>query len=49
MTVNIIALLNGLMRQRSLGLEKIEGLKEETIDFCKRSLVRKKPRDIITP
>jgi AcrR family transcriptional regulator len=41
-TVNIIiALLNGLMRQRSLGLGKVEGLKEETIAFCRRSLMKK--------
>jgi len=42
-TVNIfIALLNGLMRQRGLGLEKVDGLREETIAFCRRSLVKKK-------
>jgi len=41
-TVNIfIALLNGLMRQRGLGFEKVEGLREETITFCRRSLVKK--------
>jgi len=37
----IIALLNGLMRQRSLGVEKVDGLREETIAFCRRSLVKK--------
>ena len=42
-TVNIfIALLNGLTRQRGLGLEKVEGLREEAISFCRRSLVKKK-------
>ena len=41
-TVNIfIALLNGLMHQRGLGFEKVEGLREETITFCRRSLVKK--------
>jgi AcrR family transcriptional regulator len=36
----LIALLNGLIRQRGLKLENVEGLMEETVAFCRRSLVR---------
>ena len=39
-TVNlIVALLNGLMRQRSLRFEEVEGIKETAVEFCRRSLV----------
>jgi AcrR family transcriptional regulator len=36
----IIAMLNGLLRRRSLKLDGIQGLKETTVDFCRRSLLR---------
>jgi len=40
-TVNlIVAMLTGLMRQRGLKLEEVEGLKETTVEFCRRSLVK---------
>jgi len=35
----IIALVNGLLRRRSLKLDGIQGLKETAVDFCRRSLV----------
>jgi AcrR family transcriptional regulator len=35
----IVALLNGLMRQRGLKFEEVEGIKETAVDFCRRSLV----------
>jgi AcrR family transcriptional regulator len=35
----IIAMVNGLLRRRSLKLDGIQGLKETTIEFCKRSLL----------
>ena len=35
----IIAMVNGLLRRRSLKLNGIQGLKETTIEFCKRSLL----------
>ncbi|MFC1815738.1 TetR/AcrR family transcriptional regulator [Thermodesulfobacteriota bacterium] len=37
----LIALFNGLLRQRSLQLESIKGLKTTAIEFCERSLVKK--------
>jgi len=41
-TANILlALIIGLMRQRSLKLEKIKGIRSSTIEFCRRSLVKK--------
>ena len=40
-TVNlIIAMINGLTRQRGLHLEEQEGMRDVTVDFCRRSLVR---------
>jgi len=36
----IIAMINGLLRQRGLKLEHMAGLKEETVEFCRRSLVK---------
>ena len=39
-TVNLIgAMLNGLMRQRGLKFKEVKGLKETTVEFCRRSLV----------
>jgi len=35
----IIAMVNGLLRRRSLKLDGIAGLKETTVDFCRRSLL----------
>jgi hypothetical protein len=35
----IVALLNGLMRQRGLKFEEVEGIKQTAVDFCRRSLV----------
>ena len=35
----IIAMVNGLLRRRSLKLDGIQGLKETAVDFCRRSLV----------
>jgi len=41
-TVNLIgAMLNGLMRQRGLKFEEVQGIKETAVDFCRRSLVNK--------
>ena len=37
----IIAMVNGLLRRRSLKLDGIQGLKETTVEFCRRSLVKK--------
>ena len=36
----IIAMVNGLLRRRSLKLDGIKGLKETTVDFCRRSLLK---------
>jgi AcrR family transcriptional regulator len=35
----IVAMVNGLLRRRSLKLNGIQGLKETTIEFCRRSLL----------
>jgi len=35
----IIAMINGLLRRRSLKLDQIQGLKETTVEFCRRSLL----------
>jgi hypothetical protein len=41
-TVNLlIAMLNGVLRQRGLQLEEKNGMWDVMVDFCKRSLVRK--------
>ena len=40
-TVNLlIAMINGLTRQRGLHLEEKNGMRDVTVDFCRRSLVR---------
>ncbi len=36
----LIAMINGLLRQRGLKLEHIAGLKQEVVEFCRRSLVK---------
>ena len=36
----IIAMVNGLLRRRSLKLDGIKGLKETTVEFCRRRLVK---------
>jgi len=36
----LIAMINGLLRQRGLKLEHMAGLKEEAAEFCKKSLVK---------
>jgi len=36
----IIAMINGLLRRRSLKLDQIQNLKETTVEFCRRSLVK---------
>jgi AcrR family transcriptional regulator len=38
----IMALINGLLRRRSLKLDDIENLKETTVEFCRRSLLYNK-------
>jgi AcrR family transcriptional regulator len=38
-TALLLAMLNGLLRHRSLKLDQISGLKSTTVDFCKRSLL----------
>jgi len=35
-----IAVINGLTRQRGLHLEEKEGMRDVTVDFCRRSLVK---------
>jgi len=35
----LIAMVNGLLRRRGLKLDRIGGLKEATVAFCRRSLV----------
>ena len=41
-TVNLIrAMLTGLMRQRGLKFDEVKGLREATVEFCRRSLVKK--------
>ena len=40
-TVNLIgAMLTGLMRQRGLKFKEVKGLRESTVEFCRRSLVK---------
>ena len=36
----LIAMINGLIRQRGLKLEHMAGLKQEAVEFCRRSLVK---------
>jgi len=35
----IVAMVNGLLRRKSLKLDDIQGLKETAVEFCRRSLV----------
>lgn len=35
----LIAMLNGLMRQKVAGMDRLEGVEAATIEFCRRSLV----------
>ena len=35
-----IAMINGLFRQRGLGLDELDGMRDVTVGFCKRSLVK---------
>jgi AcrR family transcriptional regulator len=39
-TGTLLAMINGLMRRESLGLNEIDGLMEATVEFCRRSLVQ---------
>ena len=40
-TVNLlIAMLNGVLRQRGLNFEEKNGMRDVTVDFCKRSLIK---------
>ena len=40
-TINLIsAMITGLMRQRGLKFKEVEGIKETTVEFCRRSLVK---------
>jgi hypothetical protein len=34
----IIGMINGILRQRSLGLDKLQGMDRTVADFCRRSL-----------
>jgi len=36
----IIAIINGMLRQRGLGLDQISGMRAVAVGFCSRSLVR---------
>jgi len=38
----LIAMINGLIRQRGLHLENLIGIKETAVEFCRRSLVKNK-------
>jgi AcrR family transcriptional regulator len=37
----LIGMINGLLRQRSLRLEAVRGMKDVTVEFCRRSLVKR--------
>ena len=37
-TVLLLAMVNGLMRRRSLKLDQVDGLLDATIDFCRQAL-----------
>lgn len=40
-TANLIsAMITGLMRQRGLKFKEVEGLRQTTVEFCRRSLVK---------
>ena len=41
----IVVMVNGLLRRRSLKLDGIRGLKETTVEFCRRSLLIRSLRD----
>ncbi|MBC8391553.1 MAG: TetR/AcrR family transcriptional regulator [Deltaproteobacteria bacterium] len=34
----LIAMINGMLRQRILGLDKLQGMEKTTVEFCRRSL-----------
>jgi len=36
----IIGMINGMLRQRSLGLDKLQGMDKTVVDFCRRSLIK---------
>jgi len=36
----IIAMINGMLRQRALGLDKLQGMDKTMVDFCRRSLLK---------
>ena len=36
----LMAMINGLLRRKSLQLDHIDGLLEATVEFCKRSLIK---------
>ena len=38
-TAGILAIVNGLLKRRSFKLDDIQGLKETTVEFCRRSLL----------
>jgi len=41
-TVNfLIGIMMGVLRQRGLGFERLIGMRDVMVNFCKRSLVRK--------
>ena len=37
----LIAMINGMLRQRTLGLDKLQGMEKTTVEFCRRSLLHK--------
>ena len=37
----IIAMINGLLRQRTLKLDKLQGMEKTTVEFCRRSLLKR--------
>ncbi len=39
----LLALINGLLRQRVFQLADTDGVKDATIEFCRRSLVESVP------
>ena len=39
----IVAMINGLIRQRTLGLDHIRDMRTTTVEFCRRSLLKEEP------
>ena len=37
----LLAMINGLMRRKSLKLDQIDGLPETTVEFCRNALIEK--------